>query len=192
MGSIANYIYETAARHGKRAQCFGGAKNHMLILPDADMDQVVDALVGAGYGSAGERCMAISVAVPVGQATADALVKKLVPRVESLKVGLSSDASADYGPLVTREAMQRVRGYIDQGVQEGAKLLVDGRDVGVVTLGMVSKLTGRTLGIARLDTELAVPGAPLTRATIHRDGYRRRDPRQGPNVTVTQHKATRD
>ena len=126
--SIANYIYETAARHGKRAQCFGGAKNHMLILPDADMDQVVDALVGAGYGSAGERCMAISVAVPVGQATADALVKKLVPRVESLKVGLSSDASADYGPLVTREAMQRVRGYIDQGVQEGAKLLVDGRN----------------------------------------------------------------
>ncbi|MGL1806943.1 aldehyde dehydrogenase family protein, partial [Vibrio parahaemolyticus] len=90
--AIANYIYEVAARHGKRAQCFGGAKNHMLILPDADMDQVVDALVGAGYGSAGERCMAISVAVPVGQATADALVKKLVPRVEALKVGLSSDA----------------------------------------------------------------------------------------------------
>jgi malonate-semialdehyde dehydrogenase (acetylating)/methylmalonate-semialdehyde dehydrogenase len=126
--AIANYIYATAAQHGKRAQCFGGAKNHMLIMPDADMDQVVDALVGAGYGSAGERCMAISVAVPVGEATADALVKKLIPRVESLRVGLSSDASADYGPLVTREAMQRVRGYIDLGVQEGAKLLVDGRN----------------------------------------------------------------
>jgi malonate-semialdehyde dehydrogenase (acetylating)/methylmalonate-semialdehyde dehydrogenase len=124
---IANYIYATAAAEGKRAQCFGGAKNHMIIMPDADMDQAVDALIGAGYGSAGERCMAVSVAVPVGQATADALVKKLVPRVESLKIGLSNDAGADYGPLVTRDALNRVKGYVDTGVQEGAKLLVDGR-----------------------------------------------------------------
>jgi malonate-semialdehyde dehydrogenase (acetylating)/methylmalonate-semialdehyde dehydrogenase len=126
--SIANYIYETAARHGKRAQCFGGAKNHMIIMPDADMDQAVDALIGAGYGSAGERCMAVSVAVPVGQATADALIAKLVPRVEALKIGLSTDAGADYGPLVTKDALHRVRAYIDSGVAAGAKLLVDGRD----------------------------------------------------------------
>ena len=125
--SIANYIYETAAKHGKRAQCFGGAKNHMIIMPDADMDQAVDALIGAGYGSAGERCMAVSVAVPVGQETADALVKKLVPRVESLKIGLSTDAGADYGPLVTQAALHRVKEYIDSGVAAGARLLVDGR-----------------------------------------------------------------
>ncbi|MEE3624347.1 CoA-acylating methylmalonate-semialdehyde dehydrogenase [Nitrospirillum sp. BR 11752] len=124
---IANYIYATAAQHGKRAQCFGGAKNHMIIMPDADLDQAVDALIGAGYGSAGERCMAISVAVPVGKGTADALVARLVPRVESLRVGLSTDEGADYGPLVTRQALDRVRGYIDTGVKEGAKLLVDGR-----------------------------------------------------------------
>ncbi len=125
---IAQYIYETAAAHGKRAQCFGGAKNHMVILPDADLDQAVDALIGAGYGSAGERCMAISVAVPVGQKTADALAAKLIPRVEALRVGLSSDDGADYGPLVTKEALARVRGYIDTGITEGADLLVDGRD----------------------------------------------------------------
>ena len=124
---IANYIYATAAQYGKRAQCFGGAKNHAIIMPDADMNQVVDALIGAAYGSAGERCMAISVAVPVGRATADALVKKLIPRVESLKIGLSSDAGADYGPLVTKAALNRVNEYIDVGVAEGAKLLVDGR-----------------------------------------------------------------
>jgi malonate-semialdehyde dehydrogenase (acetylating)/methylmalonate-semialdehyde dehydrogenase len=125
--AIANYIYATAAQEGKRAQCFGGAKNHAIIMPDADMDQVVDALVGAAYGSAGERCMALSVAVPVGKAAADALVKKLIPRVEALKIGLSSDAGADYGPLVTKEALNRVKSYIGAGVEEGAKLLVDGR-----------------------------------------------------------------
>ncbi len=125
---IAHYIYSTAAAHGKRAQCFGGAKNHALIMPDADMDQAVDALIGAAYGPAGERCMAISVAVPVGRKTADALVERLIPRVENLRIGLSTDEGADYGPLVTKEALHRVRGYIDIGVQEGAKLLVDGRD----------------------------------------------------------------
>ncbi|WP_181774910.1 CoA-acylating methylmalonate-semialdehyde dehydrogenase [Amycolatopsis pittospori] len=125
--SIAEYIYTTAAAHGKRAQCFGGAKNHMIVMPDADLDQVVDALIGAGYGSAGERCMAISVAVPVGEATADALAARLTERVKTLKVGASLDETADFGPLVTAEAVQRVRDYIDIGIAEGAELLVDGR-----------------------------------------------------------------
>ena len=124
---IAAYIYETAARYGKRAQCFGGAKNHMVIMPDADMDLAVDSLIGAGYGSAGERCMAISVAVPVGERTAEELARRLVPRVEALRVGTSMDDTADYGPMVTREAMQRASDYIAIGEQEGAKLLVDGR-----------------------------------------------------------------
>ena len=100
----------------------------MIIMPDADMDQTVDALIGAGYGSAGERCMAISVAVPVGQATADKLVEKLIPRVESLKVGPSTDPSADFGPVVTKAALDRIKGYVDLGIKEGAKLVVDGRD----------------------------------------------------------------
>ncbi|WP_265517801.1 CoA-acylating methylmalonate-semialdehyde dehydrogenase [Nitratireductor luteus] len=124
---IAQYIYGRATANGKRAQCFGGAKNHLIIMPDADMDQTVDALIGAGYGSAGERCMAVSVAVPVGKETADRLVEKLIPRVESLKVGPSTDASADFGPLVTREALERVKNYVDIGVKEGATLAVDGR-----------------------------------------------------------------
>ncbi len=124
---IAKYIYGRAAANGKRAQCFGGAKNHLVIMPDADMDQTVDALIGAGYGSAGERCMAISVAVPVGKETADRLIEKLVPRVENLKVGPSTDAAADFGPLVTQEALERVKAYVDLGVEEGARLLVDGR-----------------------------------------------------------------
>ncbi|MBC8038340.1 MAG: CoA-acylating methylmalonate-semialdehyde dehydrogenase [Rhizobiales bacterium] len=124
---IAHYVYSRAAAAGKRAQCFGGAKNHMIVMPDADMNQAVDALIGAGYGSAGERCMAISVAVPVGEATANALMEKLVPRVEALKVGLSSDREADYGPLVTKQALERVKGYIDVGLKEGATLAVDGR-----------------------------------------------------------------
>jgi malonate-semialdehyde dehydrogenase (acetylating)/methylmalonate-semialdehyde dehydrogenase len=124
---IAEYVFKMATAHGKRAQCFGGAKNHMIIMPDADMNQAVDALIGAGYGSAGERCMAVSVAVPVGEKTADALMAKLTPRVESLKIGPSTDPSADFGPLVTKEALQRVRNYVDIGVKEGAKLVVDGR-----------------------------------------------------------------
>lgn len=125
--AIAEYVYARAAATGKRAQCFGGAKNHMIIMPDADMDQTVDALIGAGYGSAGERCMAISVAVPVGKATADALVERLIPRVEALKVGPSTDPSADFGPMITRAHRDKVLSYVDLGVEEGAKLLVDGR-----------------------------------------------------------------
>jgi malonate-semialdehyde dehydrogenase (acetylating)/methylmalonate-semialdehyde dehydrogenase len=124
---IAEYIYSTAAAHGKRAQCFGGAKNHMIVMPDADLDQVADALIGAGYGSAGERCMAISVAVPVGEATADALVEKLTEKVRALKIGASHDESADFGPLITAEAVGRVTEYIESGVEEHAELVVDGR-----------------------------------------------------------------
>ncbi|MET7299196.1 CoA-acylating methylmalonate-semialdehyde dehydrogenase [Embleya sp. NPDC005575] len=129
--AIAEYVYTTATANGKRAQCFGGAKNHLIVMPDADLDQVVEALIGAGYGSAGERCMAISVAVPVGAETADALVDKLVARIATLRVGPSHDRDADFGPLVGRDALERVRGYLDIGVAEGAKLLVDGRDVRV-------------------------------------------------------------
>ena len=125
--AIAEYVYTRASATGKRAQCFGGAKNHMIIMPDADMDQAVDALIGAGYGSAGERCMAISVAVPVGEGTAETLMRKLVPRVEALKIGPSTDMSADYGPLITKEAVAKVRDYVEVGIAEGATLAVDGR-----------------------------------------------------------------
>src|ERR1700728_2694186 len=125
--AIAECVYTTATANNKRAQCFGGAKNHMIVMPDADMDQAVDALIGAGYGSAGERCMAISVAVPVGKKTADILLEKLIPRVESLKIGPSTDAQADYGPLITKQHLDKVKSYVDLGVKQGAKLLVDGR-----------------------------------------------------------------
>jgi malonate-semialdehyde dehydrogenase (acetylating)/methylmalonate-semialdehyde dehydrogenase len=125
--AVAEHIYATGCAKGKRVQCFGGAKNHMIVMPDADLDQAVDALIGAGYGSAGERCMAVSVAVPVGARTADALLDKLIPRVESLKIGPSSDPQADYGPLVTRAHLDKVRSYVDLGLKEGATLKVDGR-----------------------------------------------------------------
>jgi len=125
---IAEYIYTRGCANGKRVQCFGGAKNHMIILPDADMDQAADALIGAGYGAAGERCMAISVAVPVGKSTADALVAKLATRVEALRVGPSTDEKADFGPLVTKAHLEKVKNYVDIGVKEGAKLVVDGRN----------------------------------------------------------------
>ena len=126
---IAEYVYSRGCANGKRVQCFGGAKNHMIIMPDADMDQAVDALIGAGYGAAGERCMAISVAVPVGEDTANRLMEKLTPRVENLKIApYTAGDDADFGPLVTKEAHTRVKGYIDTGVKEGADLVVDGRE----------------------------------------------------------------
>ena len=125
---IARYVYGTAAMNGKRAQCFGGAKNHMIIMPDADLDQAANALMGAGYGSAGERCMAISVAVPVGEETANRLIEKLTPMVESLRIGPYTDEKADMGPVVTKEAKERILGLINKGVEEGANLVVDGRD----------------------------------------------------------------
>jgi malonate-semialdehyde dehydrogenase (acetylating)/methylmalonate-semialdehyde dehydrogenase len=123
---IANYIYETGARLGKRVQALGGAKNHMVVMPDADIDQAVDALIGAGYGSAGERCMAISVAVLVGD-VADRLLPRLIERTKALKVLDGENPAAEMGPIVTRAAHERISGYIAQGEAEGAKLLVDGR-----------------------------------------------------------------
>jgi malonate-semialdehyde dehydrogenase (acetylating)/methylmalonate-semialdehyde dehydrogenase len=124
---IARYIYETAARTGKRCQALGGAKNHMIVMPDADLDLAVDALMGAAYGSAGERCMAISVAVPVGDQIADALIERLEPKVRGLKVGPGTDPEAEMGPLVTAQHLARVQNYIDVGEREGAELVVDGR-----------------------------------------------------------------
>ena len=127
--AIAEYVYTRGCANGKRVQCFGGAKNHMIIMPDADMDQAVDALVGSGYGAAGERCMAVSVAVPVGEETADKLMAKLAPKVENLKIApYTAGDDADFGPLVTKDAYARVKGYVDKGVEEGADLVVDGRD----------------------------------------------------------------
>ncbi|MBT8424255.1 MAG: CoA-acylating methylmalonate-semialdehyde dehydrogenase [Silicimonas sp.] len=125
---IAQYIYGRACSNGKRAQCFGGAKNHMIVMPDADMDKAADALVGAGFGAAGERCMAISVAVPVGEKTADALVERLVPRIEALKVGpYTAGDDVDFGPVITKASQDRINGLIESGVEQGADLVVDGR-----------------------------------------------------------------
>ena len=123
---IANYIYETGAHHGKRVQALGGAKNHMVVMPDADIDQTVDALIGAAYGSAGERCMAISVAVLVGD-VADKIMPKLAARAKTLKIKNGTELDAEMGPIVTRAAFERITGYIEVGVAQGADLLVDGR-----------------------------------------------------------------
>jgi malonate-semialdehyde dehydrogenase (acetylating)/methylmalonate-semialdehyde dehydrogenase len=126
---IAEYIYHTGTAANKRVQALGGAKNHMIVMPDADMDQATDALMGAGYGSAGERCMAISVAVAVGDNVGDTIVDKLAPKVRALKVAPGTDPEAEMGPLVTKQHLEKVRGYVDQGVKEGAKLVVDGRSL---------------------------------------------------------------
>ena len=126
---IAEYIYGRGCSNGKRVQCFGGAKNHMIVMPDADMDLAADALIGAGYGAAGERCMAISVAVPVGDETADRLIEKLVPRIEKLKVGpYTAGKDVDYGPVVTAAAKANILRLVQSGVDQGAKLVVDGRN----------------------------------------------------------------
>ena len=125
---IAHYVYQRGAAAGKRVQAMGGAKNHGIVLPDADLDQVVRDLVGAAYGSAGERCMALPVVVPVGAKTADGLLERLIPEVQKLKVGTSTDPEAQYGPVVTAAHRERIRSYIQMGVDEGAELLMDGRD----------------------------------------------------------------
>jgi len=129
--AIGEHVYKTGCAHGKRVQALCGAKNHMVIMPDADMDQVTDAAIGAGYGSAGERCMAISVLVTVGEETGDEVVRRLEPRVRDLKVGPYSEPDTEMGPLVTPEHLEKVRGYVNLGVEEGAKLVVDGRDTKV-------------------------------------------------------------
>jgi len=128
---VARHVYQRASAAGKRCQALGGAKNHLVVLPDADLDLCADALMGAAYGSAGERCMAISVAVVVGEALADALVARLAPRVRALKVGPGSDPTSEMGPLVTAQHRERVQGYVEKGAAEGAELVVDGRGVRV-------------------------------------------------------------
>ncbi|MDC3143506.1 CoA-acylating methylmalonate-semialdehyde dehydrogenase [Pelagibacteraceae bacterium] len=125
---IAEYIYHTSSQHNKRVQALGGAKNHMVIMPDADLDQVADGLMGAAYGSAGERCMALSVAVAVG-GIGDALIEKLQPRVQALKVGPGNDLDVEMGPLISGAHLAKVKGYVESGVNDGASLLVDGRDI---------------------------------------------------------------
>ncbi len=127
--ATAEYIYHTGCANNKRVQALGGAKNHMVIMPDADMEQATDAVMGAAYGSAGERCMAISVAVAVGDRVADDLIGRLMPRVQALKVGPGSDPDTEMGPLVTRQHYDKVMGYIDKGIEEGAELVLDGRDM---------------------------------------------------------------
>ncbi len=125
---IARYVYGTAAQNGKRVQAFGGAKNHMVIMPDADMDKAADALMGAGYGSAGERCMAVSVAVPVGDGTADRIIEALRPRIEKLKVGPATDKTSEMGPVITKASQDRIKSLISSGVEQGADLVIDGRN----------------------------------------------------------------
>ena len=125
--AIGKYVYATGAAHGKRVQALCGAKNHLVVLPDADFDQVTDALMGAAYGSAGERCMAVSVAVAVGDQTAEEVISRLAPKVRSLKVGPYTDAEAEMGPIVSKESLDRIRAYVDSGVEQGAELVVDGR-----------------------------------------------------------------
>ena len=125
--ATAEYIYQTGCAHNKRVQALGGAKNHMIVMPDADMEQASDAIMGAAYGSAGERCMAISVAVAIGDQVADDLIERLAPRVRSLKVGPGSDPEVEMGPLVSQAHYDKVMGLIDQGVKEGAELALDGR-----------------------------------------------------------------
>ena len=129
--AIGHYIYSRGTASGKRVQALCGAKNHLIVLPDADMDKAVDALIGSAYGSAGERCMAISVAVPVGEDTADRLVAALKPRIEALKVAACTDPNSDMGPVITRQSLDKILGYIEQGLDKGAKLVVDGRGVKV-------------------------------------------------------------
>ncbi len=124
---VAEYVYSRGTARGKRVQALGGAKNHLVVMPDADLDQAADALIGSAYGSAGERCMAISVAVAVGDATADELIRRLLPRIDALKVAPGMEPEADMGPLVTGPHLKKITGYIDQGVAEGADLVVDGR-----------------------------------------------------------------
>ena len=124
---IANYVYQLGAANGKRVQAMGGAKNHGIVLPDADMDQVIKDLSGAAYGSAGERCMALPVVVPVGKKTADELRERMVAEIPTMRVGVSTDAGAHYGPVVTAQHKARVEGWIEQGVKDGAELVVDGR-----------------------------------------------------------------
>ncbi len=125
---VAEYIHKTASAHNKRVQAFGGAKNHCIVMPDADLDQAADAIAGAAYGSAGERCMALSAVVTIGDDIGDELIKKLIPRTKELKIGTAQDLNADMGPLITQQHLEKVKNYVAEGIKEGAELIVDGRD----------------------------------------------------------------
>ena len=125
---IAHYVYQESAKYGKKVQAMGGAKNHMVVMPDADMDLVTDSIMGSVFGSAGERCMAISVVVPVGKETGDTIREKVIPKIENLKIGPGNDPSSEMGPLVTKQHLNKVKKYIDAGVKEGAELVIDGRN----------------------------------------------------------------
>jgi len=175
---IAEYIYSRGCANGKRVQCFGSAKNHMVIMPDADLDQTADALIGAGYGAAGERCMAISVAVAVGEKTGDELIAKLKPRVEALKIAPYTDGdAADFGPLITKAARDRVLGLVNSGVEQGADLVVDGRD-----FSMQGYENGNFIGACLFDNvttdmdiykeEIFGPVLNVMRAKDYEDGIR--------------------
>ncbi len=172
---VAEHVYRTASEHGKRVQALGGAKNHLVVLPDADMNQAADALVGAAYGSAGERCMAISAVVTVGD-SAEPLLEKLLPKIEALKVGPGSDNNNDMGPLITSEHRDKVRSYIDLGEEEGADLLVDGRK------HEITKSSGYFLGPSLFDNttsdmrvykeEIFGPVLTITRAETFNDAIK--------------------
>jgi len=151
---VGEYIYKEGCKHGKRVQALCGAKNHMVVMPDADLDKSIDALIGAAYGSAGERCMAISVAVAVGDETADALIEGLTPKVRALKIGPYTDRSVEMGPVVTREAKERIEGYIQKGVEEGADLVIDGRNT-IVEGHEDGFFTGGTL-FDRVTTDMTI------------------------------------
>ena len=171
---IAEYVYKRGCAAGKRVQALGGAKNHMIIMPDADLDQASDALLGAGFGSAGERCMAISVAVPVGEGTADRLVERLGPRVRALKIGPATDSDAEMGPLINRAHRDRVSSLIDQGEKEGAKLVVDGRRLSLQGYEEGYWLGGTLLdhvrpGMSVYDEEIFGPVLSVVRAKNYDD-----------------------
>ena len=170
---IAKYIHQTGTAHGKRVQALGGAKNHMVIMPDADLDMAASALMGAAYGSAGERCMAISVAVPVTDAVADALIERLVPQIEALKIGPASDPSSEMGPLVTQDAVARVNDYVTRGEAQGAKVVLDGR-------GFTQNKQGYEKGFF-------VGGTLLDNVTEEMDCYR--DEIFGPVLSVVRKKS---
>jgi malonate-semialdehyde dehydrogenase (acetylating)/methylmalonate-semialdehyde dehydrogenase len=159
---IAQYIYETGAHHGKRVQALGGAKNHLVVMPDADLEQTVDALIGAGYGSAGERCMAISVAVVVGD-VADRLVSALAARAKTLKIKDGMQLDAEMGPIVTRQALDRITGYIAAGVAEGATLVADGR---------VDPHTGAPFRVAGFEDGFFIGGTLFDHVTTDMKIYR--------------------
>ena len=161
---IAQYIYARATANGKRAQCFGGAKNHMIVMPDADIDQAADALIGAGFGAAGERCMAISVAVPVGEETADRLIAALVPRVETLKVGDGTDKGITIGPLINDWAVRGVMSLIDDSVSKGASILAGGNRLGLgESFIEPTLLTGATDDMRVSREEIFGPVLPIFR-----------------------------